>query len=90
MVPLWVAYGTNPNLDLSIEGMRSQRFSVGVFIFLLIGILVFSGIIYAVLRGPHAPKNIKTGEKYMFAAIIMGVLVAVVFGAMQMLSGYLF
>ncbi|MDE2342529.1 MAG: hypothetical protein KGL63_03915 [Betaproteobacteria bacterium] len=85
-----MAYSANPRLDLSIEGMRSQRFSVGVFIFLLIGIMVFCGIIYAVLRGAHAPKTLKTGEKFMFAAIIMGVIVAVVFGAMQMLSGYLF
>ena len=84
-------YPNNPKLDLSIEGMRSQRFSVGVFVFLLIGILVFSGIIYAVIKGAHAPKEkMRLGEKLMFAAIIMGVVVAVVFGATQMVSGLLF
>ncbi len=81
---------TSAKVDLSIEGMRSQRFGVGVFIFLMIGILVFSGIIYAVARGKHAPKHMKTGEKMMFGAIIMGVVVAVIFGATQMLSGVLF
>jgi hypothetical protein len=84
------AAGGNPKLDLSIEGMRSQRFGVGVFIFLMIGILVFSGIIYVVLFGKHAPKTTKKGEMVMFAAIILGVLVAVAFGATQMLSGFLF
>ncbi len=84
-------YSANPKLDLSVEGMRSQRFSVGVFIFLLIGILVFCGIIYAVIKGAHAPREkMRLGEKLMFAAIIMGVLVAVVFGATQMVSGLLF
>lgn len=86
-----VEYQGNGKIDLSIEGMRSQRFSVGVFVFLLIGILVFSGIIYAVLKGAHAPKQkMRMGEKLMFAAIIMGVVVAVVFGATQMISGILF
>ncbi len=86
-----VEYQGNGKIDLSIEGMRSQRFSVGVFVFLLIGILVFSGIIYAVLKGAHAPKQkMRMGEKLMFAAIIMGVVVAVVFGATQMVSGILF
>lgn len=91
LVAVLTDYPGNPKLDLSIEGMRSQRFSVGVFIFLLIGILVFSGIIYAVIKGAHAPQEkMRLGEKLMFAAIIMGVLVAVVFGATQMVSGYLF
>ena len=35
----------SPKLDLSIEGMRSQQFSTGVFFFMLLGVLVFSGIV---------------------------------------------
>jgi hypothetical protein len=85
-----VSAETSAKVDLSIESMRSQRFGVGVFIFLMIGILVFCGIIYSVARGKHAPKHMKTGEKMMFGAIIMGVVVAVIFGATQMLSGVLF
>jgi hypothetical protein len=85
-----VAADTSPGLDLSIEGMRSQRFSVGVFFFMLLGVVVFCGIIYSVVFGKFAPKTMRTGEKIMFGAIIMGVVVAVIFGATQMLSGYLF
>ena len=81
---------TSPKLDLSIEGMRSQQFSVGVFIFMLLGILVFSGIVYSVVFGKYAPKTMRLGEKIMFGAIILGIIGAVIFGALQMLSGYLF
>jgi hypothetical protein len=84
------AADTSPGLDLSIEGMRSQRFSVGVFFFMLLGVVVFCVIIYSVVFGKFAPKTMRTGEKIMFGAIILGVVFAVIFGAMQMLSGYLF
>ncbi len=80
----------SPKLDMSIEGMRSQQFSVGVFFFMLLGVLVFSGIIYAVAFGRHAPKSMKPGEKVMFGAIILGTVLAVVFGGMQLLTGDLF
>lgn len=80
----------SPKLDLSIEGMRSQEFSVGVFVFMLIGIVVFTGIVFAVMFGKSAPKTMKRGEKVMFGAIILGIIAAVAFGATQMLSGYLF
>ncbi len=79
-----------PKVDLSIEGMRSQQFSVGVFFFMLVGVVVFSGIIYAVAFGRAAPKQMKTGEKVMFGAIILGTVFAVVFGGLQLLSGELF
>ena len=80
----------SPNMDLSIEGMRSQRFGLGVFVFLLIGILVFSSIIYAVLPKKGTSEPMRLGEKIMFCAIIMGVVVAIIFGATQMVSGVLF
>lgn len=81
---------SSPKLDLSIEGMRSQQFSVGVFVFMLIGVLVFSGMIYAVAFGKFAPKTMKPGEKVMFGAIILGTVLAVAFGGMQLLTGDLF
>ena len=80
----------SPKLDLSIEGMRSQQFSEGVFAFLLIGIVVFSGIVIALIFSKNRPEEVRLGERLMFAAIIFGVVVAVIFGALQMLGGYLF
>ena len=81
---------SSSKLDLSIEGMRSQQFSVGVFFFMLLGIFVFSAIVYSVVFGKYAPKTMRLGEKIMFGAIIFGIIVAVIFGAIQMLSGFLF
>lgn len=77
-------------LDMGIEGMRSQNFSVGVFFFMLLGVAVFSGIIYSVAFGKFAPKVMKPGEKVMFGAIIVGTILAVVFGGLQLLTGDLF
>ncbi len=70
--------------------MRSQQFSEGVFAFLLLGIIVFSAIIIALLFSTNRSKKMKLGERMMFAAIIIGVMLAVFFGALQMLGGYLF
>jgi ABC-type sugar transport system permease subunit len=70
--------------------MRSQQFSEWVFVFLLVGILVFAGIVIALLNNKKNASKFRTGERLMFAAIIMGMVVAVILGAMQMLGGYLF
>ena len=78
------------NIDLSIEGMRSQEFGVGVFVFLIVSILFFAIIIGTVLRANQSNTKMRTGEKVLFASIIFGVLIAIVFGATQMLSGVLF
>jgi hypothetical protein len=80
----------SPKLDLSIEGMRSQQFSVGVFYFLLLGIVVFSGIVVAFMFSKNRPTKMRLGEKLMFGAIIMGIIVAVIFAATQMVAGVLF
>ena len=77
-------------IDLSIEGMHSQRFGVGVFFLLMLGIVLFAGIIVAVMKGSGAKAITRRGERWMFGAIIVGVLVAVVFASLQMLSGVLF
>ena len=81
---------TSPKLDLSIEGMRSQQFSDWIFVFLLVGIIVFSGIVVAFLFSKNRPKEIRFGERMMFAAIIVGIVIAILIGAVQLLGGYLF
>jgi hypothetical protein len=53
-------------IDLSIEGMHSQRFGVGVFFLLLLGIVLFAGIIIAVFKGSGDKSVTRTGEKWMF------------------------
>lgn len=70
--------------------MRSQSFSEWIFVFLLVGIVVFSGIVIALMFSKNRPKKIRLGEMLMFAAIILGIVVAVIFAALQMLGGYLF
>jgi len=87
---LSVSTAYSPKMDLSIEGMRSQQFSTGVFFFMLLGVLVFSGIVYMVMFGSHAPKKMRSGEKVMFGMIIIGIIVAVIFGGLQMLGGSLY
>ena len=77
-------------IDLSIEGMHSQRFGVGVFFLLMLGIVLFAGIIFTVMHGTAGERVTRTGEKVMFLAIILGVVAAVVFASLQMLSGVLF
>lgn len=75
-------------MDLGIEGLRSQKFSVGIFIFLIISLVLFSYIIYIYLpKGRY--QGLKTGEKIMFGAIIFGVVLAVVVGWLQLIEGYL-
>jgi len=81
---------TSPKLDLSIEGMRSQQFSEAVFAFLLIGIFVFSVIVVIFWFSKNRPREARLGEKMMFGAIVMGIIVAVVFGALQMVGAILF
>jgi hypothetical protein len=80
----------SPKLDLSIEGMRSQQFSEAVFAFLLVGIFVFSVIVVIFWFSRNRPREARLGEKLMFASIIGGIVVAVIFGALQMVGGMLF
>ena len=74
-------------IDLSIEGLRSQKFSVGIFVFLIISLIFFSIIIYFYI--PKGDKKLKTGEKIMFGAIIMGIFIAIGMGWLQLIEGYL-
>ncbi len=74
-------------IDLSIEGLRSQKYSVGIFVFLIISLIFFSIIIYFYI--PKGDKKLKTGEKIMFGAIIMGIFIAIGVGWLQLIEGYL-
>lgn len=74
----------------SIEGMTGQRFSVGVFIFMLIGVFVFTSIVYVATFGGNKHKKLKRGEKVMVVAIMLGVVLACIMGGVQLLGGDLF
>ncbi len=76
--------------DLGIESMRAHSYSVGIFIFMMIAIAVFVGIIIAFFRHQGAGDNIKPGEKVLFGMIILGVIAASIFAAVQLLDGFLF
>ncbi len=82
--------GTGPfGIDTSIEGLNSQEFSVGIFYFLIASIVVFTIFVFMFMfMGKRS--NLKIGEKIMFVFILLGIIVAVGFGAAQMLHGYLF
>ena len=74
----------------TMDGMRNQEFSVGIFIFMLIGVLVFAGVILRFVWMASKESGLKTGEKIMFVWIIFGTIVAVIFGGLQLLQGRLF
>lgn len=74
-------------LDLSIEGLRSQKFSQGIFVFLIVSLIIFSYILYLYL--PKEKGGLKTGEKIMFGAMVCGMIFAVILGYIQLIEGYL-
>ena len=76
-------------VDMSIESMSSKEFSVGIFFFLILAILIFVGITMMYMFKDKGTQ-LKTGEKWMFVWILFGVIVAVAFGAVQLMDGYLF
>jgi len=75
--------------DLGIESMRSHSYSVGIFIFMMVAMALFLGIIIGFWRH-ESSEEVKTGEKVMFLAIILGVFVSAIFAAVQLLDGFLF
>jgi hypothetical protein len=74
-------------LDMSIESLRSQQYSYFIFGFLVVSLIIFCAIIFLYL--PKKGGRLKTGEKIMFGAIIMGVLIALGFGYLQLIEGFL-
>ncbi|MDX8405040.1 MAG: hypothetical protein R8K50_02705 [Mariprofundus sp.] len=83
------AQGETQVFDLGIESMRSQGYSVFIFIFLMIGIALFLGIIALFMRTGQGAK-LKTGEKVLIGAIVLGVFASIAFAALQLLDGFLF
>jgi len=78
-------------LNRSIESMDTQEFSIGVFYFLILAIIIFVVIAFMFMfKNSGKKSNLKRGEKILFIWIMFGVVMAVVFGAAQMLQGYLF
>ena len=76
------------SVDWSIEGMRSQSFSEAIFYFLLLGIVLFTVIVILFMPRKKGSK-MKTGEKWLFTWIFLGIVFAVIIGALQLLDGYL-
>lgn len=74
--------------EWGIEGMRSQEFSVGIFIFLIICILVFTVVVFKFMRSGKG-KSLKLGEKIMFAWIFVGIIVAIIMAITQIFYGQL-
>ena len=75
--------------DLGIESMRSHGYSVAIFVFMMIAIAVFMGIIIGYFRSTKG-ETIKFGEKVLFGMIVLGVIAASIFAAVQLLDGVLF
>lgn len=75
--------------DLGVESMRSHSYSVAIFVFMMIAIAVFMGIIIGYMRSSKG-ESIKTGEKVLFGMVILGVIAASIFAAVQLLDGVLF
>ncbi len=75
-------------IDMSIEGLRSQKYSVGIFVFLVISLILFAIIIwmYVPKKGKDA---MKLGEKIMFGCIISGIFIAIAMGYLQLIDGFL-
>ncbi len=74
---------------MTIEGMRGQEYSYGIFIFMLIGVIAFVGVIISFLRKAKREGRMKRGEQMMFIWIMVGTVVAVIIGALQLLEGQL-
>lgn len=75
-------------LDMTIEGLSKQRYSVFIFVFLIMQVILFSFMIYIYMKKTKA--SLKTGEKVMFGALMMGVVIGVIIGWTQLIEGYLF
>ena len=83
------ALAEDPSFNTGIEGMDSQQWSVGIFVFLIFCILVFTVIVLKFMTADRMAK-LKRGEKFLFAWILLGVIAAVIIGALQLLQGRLF
>lgn len=83
-----VEQGDEPDY-LSIEGMKGQEYSIGIFIFMLVGILVFIAVIIKFIHGAKQEGSLKRGERVMLIWIMVGTIAAAILGALQLLEGQL-
>lgn len=83
------ALAEDPGFNTGIEGMDSQQWSVGIFIFLIFSVLVYTVIVIKYMVVDRV-ATLKRGEKFLFAWILFGVLAAIAIGALQLLQGRLF
>ena len=83
------AESASPKFDLGVESMRSHGYSVGIFIFMMVAIAVFLAIVFAFSRATRG-TSMKRGEKVLVGMIVVGVFVAIIFAALQLLDGFLF
>ena len=83
------ALAEGPGFNTGIEGMDSREWSVGIFVFLIFCILVFTVIVLKFMTADRT-ATLKRGEKFLFAWILLGVVAAIIIGAMQLLQGRLF
>ena len=82
------AVADGPGFNTGIEGMDSQQWSVGIFVFLIFCILVFTVIVLKFMTTDRV-ATLKRGEKVLFAWILFGVVAAIIIGALQLLQGRL-
>lgn len=76
-------------MDLSIESLRSQGASNFIFGFLLVSLVLYGMIIFIYWPKDKKKGGLKTGEKYMMGAIILSIFIAIFFGYLQLIDGYL-
>lgn len=75
-------------LDMTIEGLNKYKYSVAIFVFLVMQVMLFSFMIFVYVK--KTKRSLKTGEKWMFGALILGIVFGLTFGWTQMIEGYLF
>lgn len=78
-----------PSSYWTIEGMHGHEYSVAIFFFMLAGVILFAAIVYRFFKASGSGSKLKLGEKILFLWIVAGLIVAVGFGALQLLYGRL-
>jgi len=78
-----------PAYNFGIESLQSHEYSVGIFVFMMISIALFVGIMVVFIKTQSGSK-MKKGEWVLMGLILLGVIAASVVAALQLLEGYLF
>lgn len=74
--------------QFTIEGLKSQEYSIGIFFFMLAGIVLFAVIIYKFVKDAKK-EGMRRGEVVMYAWLVLGLIGAIIYGAAQLLFGQL-